>query len=214
MVGDRSFTNEERVWGMEPSELGLFASSTLKQGHQFQKEIYILDLGCGYGRDALYLARNLKCHVQGIDNSEKSIALARESVPNELADRIEFLLFDFSAAADRYDVVFISNLYQLLKTDARAKLRETVRRCLNTDGWLFLSTLSVSDRECGRGKPVENEENSFQDKRFLHFCNRKELEDDFDFLNITALFEREYRERHSNGTTHEHISWILLGSLK
>ena len=53
-------------------------------------EFEIADLGCGYGRDALHLAKTLGCSVTGIDSSPKAISLAYESCPPELSNRVQF----------------------------------------------------------------------------------------------------------------------------
>jgi hypothetical protein len=96
--------------------------------------------------------------------------------------------------------------------EERNALRNTIEKRLKPGGMLFLSMLSPSDPEhFGKGKRIENEDNSFQDERFLHFCTREELERDFSFLNIEELFEHEYYESRSNGEVHHHILWLLLG---
>lgn len=215
MVWNKRYASELQVWGNEPSELALFAFNILQHDSRYQGNIDILDLGCGYGRDAVYLANNLDCHILGIDVSKEAIKLAKEFCPRELSNRIEFLCYDFSAIIDKFDMIFVSNLYYLLKPYERKKLWETVKRCLKKDGWLFLNTLSVRDpQQFGRGTPVETEANSFMDKKYYHFSTRTEIEKDFEFVNIRALFEREYNENHTTGEAHRHISWILLGNQK
>jgi cyclopropane fatty-acyl-phospholipid synthase-like methyltransferase len=216
MVWDRTYNQEKKVWGDKPSELAVYACNFLKQSRQFQDnpDIFILDLGCGYGRDSIFLAQEVPCHILGVDNSKKAIEMARESLPKELEKRVEFLCYDFSQVADKYDVILCSNLYQILKPEEREGLKEIVKRCLQANGILFLSTLSVHDlQHYGKGLPVENEVNSFFDDKYIHLCTREELEQDFDFLNIHALFEREYIERRST-KDHHHVSWILMGKLK
>jgi cyclopropane fatty-acyl-phospholipid synthase-like methyltransferase len=210
---DQIYGREKRIWGDQPSELAMFACTYLKESTQFQnrQDIFILDLGCGYGRDAVFLAQNLPCHILGIDNSVRAIEMARESLPAELAKKIEFLPYDFSRVSDKYDIIFISNLYQILRPDERERLRETVKRCLNIEGLLFLSTFSVRDTQhSSRGVPVEDEPHSYLDKKYIHLSTRAELEADFKFLHISALFEREFYEVRSS-ENHHHISWILMG---
>jgi 2-polyprenyl-3-methyl-5-hydroxy-6-metoxy-1,4-benzoquinol methylase len=215
MVWDRTYSLEKKVWGENPSELAVYAYNFLKQSRQFQDnpDIFILDLGCGYGRDSIFLANEVPCHILGVDNSRKAIEMAQESLPKELEKRIEFLCYDFSRVADKYDVILCSNVYHILKPDERAALREIIKRCLQANGILFLSTISVQDpQHRGKGIPVENETNSFLDEKYIHLCTREELEQDFNFLNISALFERQFIERRST-QDHHHITWILMGKL-
>jgi len=214
MVWNETYSQDKRVWGDRPSEAAVFAYNYLKQSQQFSKsnDIFILDLGCGYGRDAIFLAQGLPCHILGLDSSERAIELARESLPKGMEKRIELLNFDFSHVNDKYDVILISNLYQELKPEERAKLRDTIKRCLKKDGILFLGTLSTRDpQHFGKGSPVTKEANSFIiNDEYFHFCTRAELEKDFDFLNIFALFEREYQGPHIPDD-HHHIVWMLMG---
>lgn len=176
----------------------------------------ILDIGCGYGRDVFYFLDNFRCRILGIDISKKAIEIALDTdtaLKTQKGDDVKFECCNFTELRDgKYDLVFISNLYQLLKKDERQELRKTIMRTLAPNGLLFLSTLSVRDPEHYRkGIPVFGESNSFQEKVYIHFCTREELIEDFAFLNIKELYEHEYYEPHANGEVHHHISWILIG---
>jgi cyclopropane fatty-acyl-phospholipid synthase-like methyltransferase len=211
MHWDAEYKKHERVWGEGPSELAVAAAEYLSKTCSRDGDIRILDIGCGYGRDAFYYAKNLKCAVTGIDVSMKAIEIASGAAAKQAAN-IQFQLMSFSDLKDgRFDVVSASNLYQLLKQDERKELRDAVMRTLAPAGLLFLSALSINDPEhSGKGTPVPGEPNSFQDKRYLHLCSREELVRDFDFLSIKELYERAYDEPRSTGETHHHISWILI----
>lgn len=216
MVWNETYNKDSKVWGDRPSELAIITHNYLKESQQFQgnPDIFILDLGCGYGRDDVFLARNIPCHILGLDNAEKAIEMARESLPKELEKRIEFLCYDFSRVSDKYDVILCSNLYQILKPAERVLLRETIKRCLKKEGRLFLSSFSIRDpQHFGKGTQVENEINSFVEERYIHLNSREELEADFAFLNISALFEREFHEPRAK-KDHHHVSWILMGQMK
>jgi cyclopropane fatty-acyl-phospholipid synthase-like methyltransferase len=213
---NNTYKSDQKIWGEKPSELAIMAFNYLRESQAFRnrKDIFILDLGCGYGRDAIFLAQNLPCHILGLDNSEAAIEMARRSLEGDLEKRIELLCYDFSQVTDKYDVILVSNLYHLLKPDDRRQLRETVKRCLGGDGICFLSTLSVRDpQHFGKGTPVEGESNSFVDVRYLHLSTRHELETDFDFLKISALYERQFHEPRTTHD-HDHVSWIMMGRLK
>ena len=215
MVWDKTYKLEQKIWGEQPGELALFTSNYLKNSPHIQNELNILDVGCGYGQNALYLAKNLNCYVLGVDNSGGAITLAKELCPKILEKRVEFLCYDFKDLIDKYDVIFASNLYQILKPEERAQFKETVKRCLRRDGFLFLNTLSVRDpHHNGNKNPAAEKSASSQDDKYIHLCSREDLEDDFDFLRISALFEREFNENHNNGNNHRHISWIMMGNMK
>jgi cyclopropane fatty-acyl-phospholipid synthase-like methyltransferase len=218
MVWDKAYTNDKKVWGEKPSELAHFAVNYLKQSSKFhaKSDLFVLDMGCGYGRDAVYMANHLPCHILGLDNSEKAISLAKDFISEKMKKRIELLCYDFTHVSDKYDVIMASNLYQIINKETRASLIETVKRCLKADGLFFMSTLSINDpQHIGDGAPVEDEPNTLISSRgvYIHLSSRKELEEAFDFLNISALFEREYDEPRTSDS-HHHISWLMMGSLK
>lgn len=213
MTWDNIYRDNQHVWGDRPSALATFARHYLQGVKSSGKTIEILDLGCGYGRDATYLARNIDCHVLGIDNSSEAIEMARKALTADLESRVRFQCCDFKQMPEgKFEIVFASNFYHLLKMKERQAFRNTIKGSLKPSGMLFLSTLSPRDPEhFGKGKPVENEDNSFHDQRFLHFCTREELERDFSFLTINELSEHEYYEPRSNGEVHHHILWLLMG---
>ena len=211
-----TYQSDKKVWGDKPSELAIIGYNYLRESRGFRErtDIFILDLGCGYGRDAIFLAQNLPCHILGLDNSQAAIDMARQSLKGDLTKRVEFLCYDFTNVNDKYDVIFASNLYLLLKTDERVKLRETIKRCLKPDGVMLLSTLSVRDpQHYGKGTPVEGETNSFFDVRYMHLSTRQELEEEFNFLKICALYERQFHEPRAP-RDHDHILWIMMGCPK
>jgi SAM-dependent methyltransferase len=213
MTWDDIYRNHQHVWGDRPSVLAAFANRYVQHVKPSGKVIEILDVGCGYGRDAAYLARQINCHILGIDNSSEAIEMARKELAAELESRVVFQCCDFKQIADgKFEVVFASNFYHLLKMEDRQSLINTIKERLKPGGMLFLSTLSPNDPEhFGKGQSVENEPNSFHDQRYLHFCTREELERDFSFLTIKKLSEYEYYEPRSNKEVHHHIIWILAG---
>jgi len=212
MQWDSTYKADGLVWGDKPSELAVFAVRYLNEFSPPDKILEIVDVGCGYGRDAAFLSASVSCHVLGIDNSREAIALAMKRLGGVVGG-VRFQCCDFRQMTDsRFDVIFASNLYQLLASEDRRAFRELVGRALKSGGMLFLSTLSTSDPEhFGKGEPVPDDENSFRDENFHHFCTAEELARDFGFLSLKQLYEHEYYEARSNGATHHHVSWLLLG---
>ena len=211
MFWDEQYKEKKYLWGKEPSELAKVASQYLQE-HMARRKLSVLDIGCGYGRDAFFLSKKHNCTVLGIDNSGEAIDIASKAVPESLRRQIEFRQCDFKEFyGDRCDIVFSSSLYQLLKEDDRREFVKTVLRGLQPKGILFLSTLSENDPEHGeKAIPIPGEINSYQDVVYLHLCARDELQQDFAALRVRELFEHEFYEPRVTGETHHHISWILV----
>jgi SAM-dependent methyltransferase len=213
MTWNDTYLADKRVWGDKPSELAVFACQNLQNTKTKSPPVELLDIGCGYGRDAIYLAQSLKYRVLGIDNAQEAIDMAQKALVNDLKSSVKFQCCDFKQGIDgKFGVLFASNVYQLLDIESRGAFREFVKNSLKGGGRLFLSTLSMSDPEhFGKGKRVPTESNSFIDEKFLHLCTGEELRKDFNFLKIEQLLEHKYDEPRSNGKTHHHISWLLMG---
>jgi len=222
---DERYRREGKRWGDGPSELARLAVARLSfaAGRSFD----LLDVGCGYGRDSLYLAAELGCRVLGIDPSPAAVSAARRSRRGGLD--VEFEVTDPEAlTAERgatpavrrgsgdasdcggFDVVFSSNVYQLLPPSRRRRFATAVGALLRPGGLLFLSTLSPRDAQhYAKGEPVAGEERSWVEAGYLHFCTADELEADFAGLELLDLEERSYDEPLAGGRVHHHTSWFL-----
>ncbi len=211
---DKEYENYLRIWGDRPSELAIIAVRYLKSHQLEDKYLSVLDIGCGYGRDCLYLARHLNCCIFGIDISQNAIDILKNSTVDPSTKAIQFKCCDFRDIDQcKYDIVFASNLYQILQRKQREEFRIKVADILKPGGLLFLNNLSTNDpEEYGKGEPCPDERNSFINNKYLHFCTKEELEEDFQFLSIKELYEHRYDELRAHGETHHHISWILIAS--
>ncbi len=218
---DGRYRADGEIWGEAPSELVAVAAERLRTLGPAVTDLTLLDLGCGYGRDAVALWRALGLSVTGVDGAARAIEMARAALP--AGARIEYRRGGF-ADSDRgqagagesegalFDVVFCSNVYQVLEPAGRAALRATVRRRLASGGLFFLSTLSTRDPEhAGKGRPVPGDPGSFEGRTYLHLCGRDELAADFGFLRLERLDEIAYLEERPRGAPHDHVSWVLIG---
>ena len=212
MSWDEQYGEMGQVWGEGPGELALYLAANRRRLGLPEGPVDILDIGCGYGRDAVYLAGSIPGRVLGIDPSAKAIAMARDLAGSEPGREVEFRCCDFGdLAGSDCDVVFTSNLYHILRPEERWRLCEVVRGVLRPGGLLLLSAHSVNDPEhYGKGEPVEGEAGSFVGSRYVHLFTREELEADFDFIEIDELFEHEYEEPRAD-RAHHHVAWILAG---
>jgi SAM-dependent methyltransferase len=210
------FRKTGRIWGDDPGEFARVALDYMRTHSLCTKDRLFADLGCGYGRDSLFIAGMCPVRIYGIDSSATAIQEARKSATDKGLDPEMFHCGNFLTAGDlpEASVVYSSNVYQILPPAGRSAFRERVRTILEKGGTLFLSTLSVNDPEhCGKGDRVEGEPGSFIEPgtgKYLHLCTGDEVARDFAFLDSVALTELEYREPRVGGD-HHHKSWILIG---
>lgn len=108
----------------------------------------ILEIGCGPGRNAIFLAKNGD-QVDAIDFSEKAINWAAERAKEAQAD-INFKcvsLFDFHFEPHTYDFIYDSGMFHHLPPHRRLTYLEIIKAalkpggkfglvCFNTDGAL------------------------------------------------------------------------------
>jgi methylase of polypeptide subunit release factors len=73
-----------------PSELGLAAVAYIKEDRLSSQPLRILDIGCGNGRDALYVVEQLNCSVLGIDISEAAIEIASSTALEAQREKVQF----------------------------------------------------------------------------------------------------------------------------
>jgi len=109
---------------------GLDATEELVELCHINKDTYVLDVGCGVGATACYLAKRYGCKVVGTDISEKMIDWANRRAKREgVEDRVEFRVADaqnlpFEDA--RFDVVICESVTTFI-ADKRRAVSEYVR---------------------------------------------------------------------------------------
>lgn len=105
----------------------------------------VLDLGCGYGSTARYLAANFGCQVTGTNISDKELDLARQRASEAgLAHLLTFEYGDFHSLSYQecsYDVVWSQEAF-LHAADKNAVLSEC-RRVLKPNGPLIFTDVLV-----------------------------------------------------------------------
>jgi len=94
------------------------------------QDTYVLEVGCGVGATACYLAKKYGCRVVGVDLRESMIARSKERAEKEgVADRVEFRVADaqdlpFDDA--HFDVVIGESVLTFIK-DKQRVVSECVR---------------------------------------------------------------------------------------
>ena len=193
------FKREPFPWGKAQSKLADMAQQIFHDaGHK-----RILDLGCGSGRDSVYLARK-GFNVVGMDPSHLAIRIARNWAKRSNL-RIRFLREELQSTRLRpnsFDGIFSYNSLQYLLTQRERKMGvEKLVQILKPNGLLVLSVFSEREKSKKKGRDV-------------HLFTRKELLDLFSpHFEIIELKRIAFPEEHG-GKRHVHQEWLFVGKRK
>ncbi len=105
----------------------------------------VLDIGCGWGGMAIYLAQNFDCHVTGITLSTEQLALARERAEQAgVAGRTEFALIDYRNLAEsgrQFDRIVSVGMFEHVGRPQFDTFFEAVSHLLPDQGVMLLHTI-------------------------------------------------------------------------
>jgi SAM-dependent methyltransferase len=213
---DGAYRTGHKIWGGQPSEIARAVGGYFDREKIPTAGKRMLEIGCGYGRDALYLADRWKVRALGIDPSAQAIEMAQASLTEKNRKKVDFHNTRFQDVTEGlFDLVYAANLYQVLSPEERNQFCLAVPAWLAPGGLLLLGGLSSRDPEhAGKGNEISASAVSGEEKFKLHLSTREELEAAFGFLDIRALFEHEFLEPRAEGRPHHHIAWILIGARK
>lgn len=131
---------------------GFCATEKLADECHINTQTRVLDLACGKGTSAIFLAQKYGCRVEGLDISEDLINEARDLARRKrVSDAVSFRVgdaLDLPYAKDEFDVV-VSQAMLILVSDKRKAIHEA-RRVLKTGGyagWLELSWKEHPNKE-------------------------------------------------------------------
>lgn len=105
----------------------------------------VLDIGCGWGGMAIYLARHYDVHVVGITLSEEQLELARQRVIEAgVADRVLIELVDyrdFAAAGRKFNRIVSVGMFEHVGQPQFEDFFHACANLLTDDGTMLLHTI-------------------------------------------------------------------------
>ena len=118
----------------------------------------ILEVGCGNGRDAKFLASQGHL-VTGLDRSGEAIELCKKLYS------VEFLEFFFGTITDiekinkkKYDLIYSRFVIHAMSLNEEIKTLKMSHKLLNKDGQLFIECRSINDPLSRKGDILSNTE--------------------------------------------------------
>jgi cyclopropane-fatty-acyl-phospholipid synthase len=106
----------------------------------------VLDIGCGWGGLALFLARAAYVRVHGITLSEEQLRVARERADAEgLAGRVTFALADYRDIEGPYDRIVSVGMFEHVGPPHYGAFFRKCRSLLAREGLMLLHTIARAD---------------------------------------------------------------------
>ena len=107
----------------------------------------ILDIGCGWGGFALFLAKHYDVEVTGVALAPDQIAFCKERAEAEgVADRVTFELMDYRDVGDTFDRISSVGMLEHVGTPQYPQFYQHTHQLLKPDGLML-------DHCCGRTGP-------------------------------------------------------------
>ena len=102
----------------------------------------VLDIGCGWGGLALYLAKNCDAHVDGVTLSEEQLAFAqRRARDSGLDGRVAFSLQDYRRVDKTYDRIVSVGMFEHVGVGYYDDYFERVAQLMADDGVALIHTI-------------------------------------------------------------------------
>jgi cyclopropane-fatty-acyl-phospholipid synthase len=107
-----------------------------------REDMSALDIGCGFGGLALYLAGVVGANVTGVTLSEEQFTVASERArASGFGDRLDFRLQDYRDVNETFDRIVSVGMFEHVGVRAYDEFFQTVRRRLKDDGVMLLHSI-------------------------------------------------------------------------
>jgi len=184
-----------------------------------KKYLHILDLGCGTGRNAFYLAHN-GFKVTACDISETGIIIAKKKAEELGFDNIKFDIedmFDLNYPDGTFDAVLcVWTQGHGLRSDIQKSINE-IHRILKPGGMTVSDFVTIDDPTFGVGEKIAD--NTFiggrpGEENIPHYYNTEDdLKSLFRSFSEISFIDRTYRFKDDNKIEHI-IKAIVVQAVK
>lgn len=133
---------------VESEDLAKFTRWLARQKNEsgLNQNSMVVDLGCGNGRNLIFLARQFGVSGTGFDSSTAAIAEAkRAGVGYTLQFEARSIAGDLPFVEDSQDLALDMMTSHFLKAKERKHLRDEIHRSLRPGGWLFMKTFLLDE---------------------------------------------------------------------
>lgn len=132
--------------GLSLEEAQLAKYERLCQQLRLTKDDHVLEIGSGWGGNAIYMARTYGCKVTSLTISQEQYKLALERVANEkLQDKVTILLQDYRMMAGSFDKIVSIEMLEAVGHDYLPVYFAKCHELLKKDGILAIQVITAPD---------------------------------------------------------------------
>ncbi|MBK7668890.1 MAG: class I SAM-dependent methyltransferase [Sphingobacteriaceae bacterium] len=107
---------------------------------------HVLEIGSGWGGNAIYMAKNYGCYVTSVTISEEQFKLAKERVEKEgLADKVNIILQDYRYLSGQFDKIVSIEMLEAVGAKFYDAYFKKCHELLKKDGVLALQVITCPD---------------------------------------------------------------------
>ncbi len=150
--GPRSVAYWEAYYKQNPHPFNPSAFA-MEVARQLDEPGLLIELGCGNGRDAVFLSRSINCSVLAIDQCAEEMERLNQAHTH---DRLRFEAADFSVFESHEAPLYVYSRWTMHAIDEEAEERtlDWVARALRPGGRFFVEARSIQDDLYGKGQPM------------------------------------------------------------
>jgi len=151
---DHIYARDLLRWGINPSVTAKLAMIDIPKESKC-----LLDVGCGYGRDAINFTEKLNnLIVYGIDSSIKAVTLYNEQLDSR--PRVKIRCSDIfkglpNEFPKKFDVIFSNYFFHLFNNNECVKILNLLCSVMSKKSLFLSSFVSNKDRHFGKGKKLD-----------------------------------------------------------
>lgn len=133
---EKCYDQEEYYWGLEPAP---FLKDLLEITGRNPSELKVLDIGCGEGKDAVYMAQQ-GCNVSAFDITQSGIRKTKLLAEKRGVEINAFVadINDFEIN-EKFDIVYSTGTIQYLFSDRIEAFFEKIKDMVNVGGYVYFN---------------------------------------------------------------------------
>lgn len=193
---EKFYDGDDYYWGLEPAS---FLYELLEITDKKVKNLKVLDIGCGEGKDAVYLAEQ-GCIVTAFDITNSGIRKTK-ALAEERGVEIDAFVADINSFSinEQFDIIYSTGTIQYLHNDNIENFFKKIKAMVNVGGYVYFNVF-VEKPFIELPPDWDKEEKMWKTgELFIPFADWKIVKMD------EVIFEDN-----SNGKKHFHCMDILL----